>query len=126
MTLVEVLFASSIFVLIIASVLGAVMVGLHLNYAAAQQFAAFGLCKDRYEQMRSVDYTNVSSTVFTTETIQLTHMGGNARVPLNCQRASFITNMVSPTRKQVTINVQWTYLGKARSESLTGVIYKKQ
>jgi Tfp pilus assembly protein PilV len=126
MTLVEVLFASTLFMLTIAGAIGAVMLGLRLNYASAQQFTAFGLCKDLYEQMRSVDYTNVTAVTFPSQTLQLTHLGGDARRALNCQRTSTITDRTNPERKVVMITVQWSYRNKTLAESLTGVIYRKR
>jgi hypothetical protein len=126
MTLVEVLFASTLFMLAIAGAIGAVMLSLHLNYAGAQQFAAFGLCKDLYEQMRSLDYTNVTATAFPSQTLQLTHLGGDARKTLNCQRMSVIRDCTNPERKVVTVTVQWSYRSKTLAESLTGVIYRKR
>lgn len=126
MTLVEVLFASAFFMLAIAGAIGGIVLGLHLNYASAQQFAAFGLCKDLYEQMRSVDYTNVTVATFPSQTLQLTHLGGDARKALNCQRTSSITERTNPERKVVTTVVRWSYRGKTLQESLTGVIYRKR
>jgi Tfp pilus assembly protein PilV len=126
MTLVEVLFASFLFMLGIAGALGAVMLSLRLNYASAQQFAAFGLCKDLYEQMRSADYTNITAATFPSQTLQLTHLGGDARKTLNCQRTSVIAERANPQRKVVKVTTQWSYRGKTLSETLTGVVYKKR
>lgn len=126
MTLIEVMIAMLILSLVAVGLLYGVMAGVRLNYAASQRAAAFGLCVDLYEQMRGADYDAVSASNFPPETLRMTHLGGSQRVPLLCRRTCTISPFTGPTRKEVRVEVQWTYLGRPMRENLDGVLFKKQ
>jgi type II secretory pathway pseudopilin PulG len=126
MTLVEVVVVTILTSLVLLGVITGVVRGNQLNYANGQRMAAFGLCKELYEQMRAAEYTNVTTEVFAPTTVRLTHMGGQYRIPLYAQRSCTITNLVDPVRKVVQIQVEWIYKEKELQESLNGVIYQKR
>ena len=125
MTLVETIFAVAVLALSITGLLSGLMIGVRLNYASAQQTAAFGLCVDLYEQMRGDDYDDVTVSNYPVQTLRMTHLGGSQRIPIHCTRLCRITNRSNPARKEVKIDVNWTYLGKPLSESLSGMLFKK-
>ena len=126
MTLIEVLIVVALGSLVIIGVYAGITLGTQLNYASAQRLAAFGLCRDLYEQMRGADYTNVTAVVFPTTTMRLTHLGGSQHLPQMCSRSCTINDLTSPTRKAVSITVSWTYMDHDLQETLDGVIYKKR
>lgn len=126
MTLVEVLVTVAITSIVLAGVITSVMMGNQVNYANAQRVTAFGLCKEWYEQMRTTTFTNITTTTFPEEEIELTHLGGLSRLPLHGVRSCTIREIASPTRKTVNIQVRWTYQGKELSESLDGTVYKRR
>jgi len=99
--------------------------GLSLNYASAQRVAAFGLCQEVVEQMRGSEYANVNTNNFTETNIRLTHLGGSERLPLNATRRSTIADQAGPTRKDITVTVEWTYRGKPFAETATAVLFEK-
>jgi len=126
MTLIEVLFSTTILVLVVGGLIASVTVANQLNYASGQRQSAFGLCTDLLEQMRGADYTNVTTTTFAPQQVQLTHLGGSQRVPLMCNRSCTINDLANPTRKEVNILVAWRYRGKTLQETLDAVIYEKK
>lgn len=126
MTLIEVMIVVALGSLVIIGVYAGISLGTNLNYASAQRVAAFGLCRDLYEQMRGADYTNVTAVVFSTTTMRLTHLGGSQHLPQMCTRSCTIDELLNPTRKVVNITVSWNYMGNALQESLDGVVYKKR
>lgn len=126
MTLVEVLIASVVLMIISAGFISAIVTGSRLNYSSAQHVAAFGLCKGRLEQMRSIDFTNVTEAAFPSESIPLTYAGGYARTPLTCTRSTTIRDLDVPTRKEVQIDVAWTFAGRPTRERIDTVIYQKR
>ena len=126
MTLIEVMIVVALGSLVIIGVYAGISLGTSLNYASAQRVAAFGLCRDLYEQMRGADYTNVTAVVFPTTTMRLTHLGGSQHLPQMCTRSCTIDELLNPTRKVVNITVAWNYMGNSLQESLDGVIYQKR
>jgi len=125
MTLIELMVALLILSLIGMGLLYGVMLGVRLNYASAQHAAAFGLCMDVFEQMRGAEFNNLTSSNYPPETLRMTHLGGTQRVPLNCLRTCQITPYSNPTRKEISIEVAWTYQGRSLKEDLDGVIFAK-
>ena len=126
MTLVEVIVTVAITSLVLAGVITSVLMGNQINSANAQRVTAFGLCKEWYEQMRTVTYTNLLASAYPEEEIQITHMGGMERKPLYGIRSCTITETNNPTRKLVNIQVRWTYRDKELSENLDGAIYRRR
>ena len=126
MTLIEVMIVVALGSLVIIGVYAGISLGTSLNYASAQRVAAFGLCRDLYEQLRGADYTNVTAVVFPTTTMRLTHLGGSQHLPQMCTRSCTIDELLNPTRKVVNITVAWNYMGNSLQESLDGVIYQKR
>jgi prepilin-type N-terminal cleavage/methylation domain-containing protein len=64
MTLIEVIVTAAITSIVLAGVVTSVLMGNQINHANAQHVTAFGLCKEWYEQMRSVPYTNLAASCF--------------------------------------------------------------
>jgi type II secretory pathway pseudopilin PulG len=129
MTLVEVMVASGLLFIVSAALISAAVAGTRLNYSSAQHVSAFGLCKERLEQMRALATTNfagITTAAFPTETITLTHAGGTIYRALGCSRSSTVTTLDDPLRKSVTISVAWTFAGRNRSERIDTVLYFKE
>lgn len=125
LTLIEVVIASAIIFIVVTGVYQGVIQGLRLNYACAQRIAAFGLCKDRLEQMRGAAYADITPTNFPAETMKLTHRGGSERIPINCERSSSIQEYSNPILKNVTVTVAWEFAGRTLEETLSAAIYYK-
>ncbi|MCK5849358.1 MAG: prepilin-type N-terminal cleavage/methylation domain-containing protein [Kiritimatiellae bacterium] len=125
MTLVEVLVGMLLVSLLVSGIFLGVVQGTRANYASAQHIAAFGLCKERIEHMRGVAFSSVTADNFPTEELNLTHMGGSQRLPLTCSRSSTIANLTSPTRKAVTVSVNWNFRGWTLIEYANGFIFHK-
>lgn len=126
MTLVEVIVASALIALLSIGIFSGVTQGVFLNNNTAQHTVAFGLCRERLEQMRGVSYASVSTNVFPNETLSLTHLGGFNRLPLTCTLVNTITENASPTRKIVSVKTEWIYKSMTNYETLYGVIYQKE
>lgn len=127
MTLVEAVVATSFCALVLIGVVMAAVTAGSMNYAAAQRLSAFGLCRERLEQMRA--YTNfaaISDATFLADAVQVTHVGGSPGVPLMGVRSCVISNItVKPERKLAAVTVGWTFRGRPYQENVSGVIYKK-
>jgi type II secretory pathway pseudopilin PulG len=126
MTLIEVMIAAAIVLMMAGGLISSVIVANQMTYAAAQRQAAFGLCTELLEQMRSVtNFAMVNITNFPSQTLRLTHLGGSKRIPLPCTRDCVVNPLNSPTRKEVQVRVNWTYRGKPMGETLNSVIFFK-
>jgi Tfp pilus assembly protein PilV len=126
MTLVEVMIASSIIFLVSGALIVTIVTGSRLSYASAQHVAAFGLCKDRLEQMRGMEFTDITSAAFPTETITLTHAGGSLQTAIACTRSTTVVDQTNPMRKDVSIVVAWTYATKSLTERIDTTLYLKE
>ncbi|OGV45770.1 MAG: hypothetical protein A2X46_09725 [Lentisphaerae bacterium GWF2_57_35] len=126
MTLIEVVVVTGLITVVLGGAIIGVTQGNRLNYANGQRMAAFGLCKEWYEQMRSVGYTNVTETTFSPSTIKVTHVGGRYRMPLYGVRSCTIRTLANPERKEVDIRLRWTYHDRELEEGVQGVIYLKR
>ena len=125
-TLIEVVVSSILSTMVIGGIYSGIQTGMNLNYASAQNIAAFGLCQERLEQMRGTVYSDITSTTFPEESLFLTHLGGSERLPLTATRSSTIADLTNPARKEVTVTVSWDYRGRALSQSITGFVYLKE
>ena len=125
MTMVEVLVAAVLVSFLAVCVYSVIINGLSLSYGVAQRVAAFGRCKEKLEQMRGAGYDNVTTADCATCSILLTHLGGSRRLPLMADRSCTIADVASPTRKVVTVTVEWTFMGRGFEESVSGAIYDK-
>ena len=92
----------------------------------AQHVAAFGLCRDRFEQMRGGDFSAINVGNYPTTTVRLTHMGGFTRTPVTGTFSNTITLLSSPARKQVNLGLAWTYRGRNLKETLSGCIVDRK
>jgi len=122
MTLVEVMVSVLMLSLLIAVVYGGVTQGVQSSYLTAQRVSAFGVCKARLEQMRGTEYDEITVTTFPEQIVEMTHLGGSDRVPLEGTLVSSVTSLAQPTRKQVTVSLSWVFRGREYSESITGSI----
>jgi prepilin-type N-terminal cleavage/methylation domain-containing protein len=125
MTLLEVMIASAVVLLMAGGLFAGIVLANQVLYSSSQRQAAFGLCMARFEQMHIASFSAVNSSNFPPQTLQLTHLGGSARVPLACTVSSTITPYSNPDRKTVRIAVAWNYRGKPMQETLDGVIFQK-
>lgn len=125
MTLLEVMIATAFVALLVSGIYAGMVQAVGLNYAVAQRVCALGLCRERIEQMRAVDYSSVTATNFDTEILRLTHLGGSARLPLPCTRSSIIASLNNPVRKAVTVMVAWNFRGRPYQESVSGMIFDR-
>jgi len=126
LTVVEVMVAVLIVGIMLAGVFAGATRAVQANYVAAQRSAAFGLCKERLEQMRGADFDSVTEANFPTGTVQVTHLGGSQRIPLTGFISNSIVSQVSPPRKQVTVTVSWACLGRTLQESYIGSVVDRE
>jgi type II secretory pathway pseudopilin PulG len=126
MTVVEVVVAAALLSILAVGVYSSVVQGTHINMNTAQHTVAFGLCRERLEQMRGVGYASVNTNVFSNETLPLTHLGGFSRTPLTCTLVNTITDLSNPTRKVISVRVDWTCRDISSHETIDGVIYQKE
>ena len=125
MTLLEVMVAVVVVTIVAGGLFSSIILANQILYAGSQRQAAFGLCMAQFEQMHIVNFSDVNTTNFPPQSLQLTHLGGSARVPLGCTVSSAITPVSNPNRKTVHIVVAWNYRGKPMAETLDGVIFWK-
>lgn len=123
MTLVEVMVAMALTVVGIAAVYAGISQGQRMNYLTAQRVAAFGLCRDTLEQIRGMDYESVTTNAYSSQTVQITHLGGSRRIPLMATRTCDIASYSSPPRKAVTVMISWEYRGRTNSECARAVLF---
>lgn len=126
MTIVEVVVASALLAILSIGIFASIVQGTYINQNTAQHTVAFGLCRERLEQMRGVGYASVNTNVFSNEDLPLTHLGGFTRTPLTCSLTNTITELTVPTRKAITITVSWSCRDLLSHETLYGVIYQKE
>lgn len=125
MTIIELVVAMLIIAVIAPGIYHGMRLGLNLNALSGQYFAAAGLGREWLEQMRGVSYDSVTTNNFSQETVFLNHIGHDDRLALNGTRSCTIQERFYPTRKLVTINVDWIFRGEPRTEQLTSVIFLK-
>lgn len=124
-TLLEAVISMLLLAIMTIGLYSGILNGISLNYAAAQRTVAAGLCKERLEKMRAVDFAAVTDAKFTNENLTLTHLGGAGRIPLYGTRLSTISFLSNPWRKDVAITVAWNYRGQGFTETISGVVYLK-
>lgn len=122
----EVVIASALIAILAIGVYSSIVQGTFINQNTAQHTVAFGLCRERLEQMRGVSYASVNTNVFANEAMPLTHLGGYTRTPLTCTLSNTITDLSTPTRKAISVTVAWTCRNLTSTEALYGVIYQKE
>jgi Tfp pilus assembly protein PilX len=124
--LVEVVIGIVLVVLLVMALFQSVTLARHLTHANAQRVGAFGMCKARLEQLRGMDYADLSGTNFVMESdLQFTHLSGKEQLPIHCVRSLTFTPQANPQRTDVQVTVAWTYRGTPFREQLNGVIYPK-
>lgn len=129
-TLVEVVVIATLLVLVIAGLIRGIIAANQMNYLSAQRVAAFGLCRQRYEQMRAVPrdrFATLTSTnaLLATTPVRITHLGGAQAIALTGTCSVAMADFNSPRRKHVTVRVNWEFKGRAYQESASGVLYDK-
>lgn len=122
MTLVETIVCLMLTCLLLGTVYLGVTRATEGSMMTAQRVAAFGLCRDRFEQMRGGDFASITATNYPIATVTLTHMGGLKHQELTGTISNTITSLASPARKQVSVVVAWTFRGRAFQEYVSGVI----
>lgn len=125
-TLVEVAIALGLVTILVTVLVQTIGVARRLTYANAQRVAAFGMCKARLETVRGMDYESVDPTNFVDETdLRFLHLSGRERIPIACTRSVDLATQTNPVRTDVTVNLQWQFLGNVYQESVTGTVYPR-
>lgn len=125
-TLIEVAIATVLSVLLVATVLSGLLAASEASYAAGQHTAAMGLCQDRMEEMRAVDFEDISGENFPDETgLSLTHTQASEEHVISCSRQVFLQDESTEDigAKRVRVTVQWTFRGREHEERLETIIY---
>lgn len=125
-TLVEVMVSMALVAIFSTGLYAAIIQASRANYQASQRVAAVGLCRERLEQMRGVPYQNLNSAHFPDETVQLTHLGGTAMLPLMGMRRCTFQTLYAPSRTVVSTEVEWVYAGHTNREVFYSVIFEKE
>jgi len=123
LTIVEVLISMVLLTIIV----GAFYTGTELAYRGstlnAQRVAAYGLCQDRFEQMRGGSFSDITYAKYPTQTVRITTGTGlNATNIITGSISSTITNLVNPSRKMISITTQWNYRNRSNQETLVGCL----
>lgn len=121
-TLVEVMVASFISILLIICVYNAIESAARGTRNMADHVAAYGLCRDRYEQMRGTAYQNIVPANFPTTNMTLTHLECSDSTPIAVTVSNVITELSQPVRKQIRIYASWEFLDRKYVEYLSGSI----
>ena len=126
-TLMELLWTSTLAALILMGAIKGISTVNQLNYASAQHMVAYGLCRDRLEKMRATPYPSlaITNTLFTTATVDMTHLGGHNKVRLQGTVTCSIAEFTVPTRKHCVVTVSWLYRNRPQHETISGIIYDK-
>lgn len=122
MTLIETVVSMMLTCLLLGTIYLGVTRATEGSIMTAQRVAAFGLCRDRFEQMRGGDFAAITSSNYPAATVSLTHLGGLKRQENTSTISNIITSLVGPSRKQVQVFVGWTFRGRAFQEYVAGVI----
>lgn len=123
LTIVEVLISMVLLTIIV----GAFYTGTELAYRGstlnAQRVAAYGLCQDRFEQMRGGAFSDITYAKYPAQTVRITTGTGlNATNIITGSISSTITNLVNPSRKMISITTQWNYRNRSNQETLVGCL----
>lgn len=123
MTLVEVMISLVLLCFLLSAVYQGTNRARWGSNETAQHVAAFGLCRDRFEQMRSGDnFAGVNYANYTTATVRLTHLTGADKQAVMGTISNVIVAAANPSRKDVKIFVSWSYHGNNMTQSLEGTI----
>ena len=122
MTLVETIVSLMLACLLLGTIYIGVTRATEGSMMTAQRVSAFGLCRDRYEQMRGGDFSAITASNYPTATVTLTYLGGLTRQPITGTISNTITVLAAPSRRQVRVFVAWNFRGRAFSEYVSGVI----
>jgi prepilin-type N-terminal cleavage/methylation domain-containing protein len=122
MTLVEVMVSLLLVSVLVAGLYAGVVQGLAMNYVAAQRISSFGLCKELLESMRGSAYTSINTNEYGPESVDVARLEIDGTV-VRGTRSIEVSTFYYPPRKQVTVNLAWSYVGRSYEESATGTIY---
>ncbi len=126
LSLVEVMVSILLLAMLGGAVGRSLIMARQITAASSQRVSAYGLCEARLEQSRGSDYSDVVATNFPTENgLTLSHLSGETQQALLCNRSVTIQDLYYPDRKEVVVNVDWTYRGQALQETATGVLYPR-
>ena len=126
-TLAEVLIVMGLFALVATGMIRGILTVNELNYRSAQRVAAFGICRERFERMKSLEFGQLTTTndLFATSAVRLTHLGGRTGVAMTGTCSAVLVDLPDPVRKHITISVTWRFQGRDSTESVSGVIFDK-
>lgn len=125
-TLVEVAVAMGLAAMATGGIFQGLVLSKGLNQANEQRVVAFGLCLARLEEVKGMGYEEIVAAEFPEEqTIPMTHLGGSQHVGLSGVRNTVVRDLTNPDRKEVEVQIDWTYRGRALTEHVTGLVYPK-
>ncbi len=125
-TLVEAVLVMAVGGLLVASAIAGVLSINQMNYHSAQRIAALGLCRERLELARSRAFSELNPTNYS-ETVQMTNLGGQRRVPLLAAVNTVVTAHTNPVvRRNVEVTATWTHGRKTFREAAAGIVYDLQ
>lgn len=123
MTIAEVLVSLALAAIVVCALYSGTELAMRGTTANAQRVAAYGLCQDRFEQMRGHAFSDITVANYPTQSVQITTASGfNATGTVSGTISCTITNLASPSRKQVQIYLNWNFRSVNYQESLAGCI----
>ncbi len=123
LTIVEVMISMVLLIIIV----GAFYTGTEIAYRGstldAQRVAAYGLCQDRFEQMRGGAFSDITYAKYPTQAVNITTGTGlNATNITTGILSCTISNLAAPSRKMITVTARWNYRSISNQETLVGCL----
>lgn len=135
LTLIEVIIATFLVTLLAGGVFNGIIASRRLTYVNAQRVEAFGLAKSKIEEMKGKRFTELNAAygVKQQETdLVFVNLGGDKQKVITANRTTTLEDLgeagndSNPVRKRITVEVEWEYRGRNRSEELVTYLYPKR
>ena len=124
LTIVEVMVSMALITIIAAALYVGTEQATRGSAVNAMHVAAYGLLQNQFEQMRGGVFSAISVANYPTQTMVITTSGGmNATNTITGLFSCTVTNLASPSRKQVQLTLTWRYRNFTNiTETLAGSI----
>ena len=122
-SLMEVMISTFVATLVTGAVIRSTMVASSLSFACTQELTAFSLAKAKYEEMRSMEYDELSAAAGWETNLEFVHRSGVGQEQQGCYRYTSVDHISSPESKRIRVILWWYDRHRWRNEQVWGMVY---
>lgn len=112
-----------------AGVVNGIIAARRHTYINAQRVEAFGLAKSKIEEMKGKKFDTLSAN-YGNEQVEtdlvFVNLGGEKQKTITARRILKQVDVPNPTRKRVTVTIEWDYRGSSKQEEITTFLYPRR